>query len=191
MYKLYFFNELDALDEELLNRIVNILPNDRRLKTLKYKYVLDRKLSAVSYMLLKYGLKNNFGISNFDITVSKTGKPFLKDCKDVFFSISHCKKGCVCAIGDKNLGVDIQDIQCADGDLMNIAFSRREIIKVNESSDKNLEFTKIWTMKESLVKMTGEGITDKLNKIDTMQIRERFQTIEKEGSVISVLEENI
>jgi 4'-phosphopantetheinyl transferase len=39
---------------------------------------------------------------------------------------------------------------------------------INESDNKALTFTKIWTMKESLMKKTGAGLSDQLKTIDTI-----------------------
>ena len=108
-------------------------------------------------------------ISENDIQRSEKGKPYI-DGSDIFFSISHCDGLAVCVLSDKPVGVDCESVRKVSTAVMKRCFGSIESDYVNNSEDRNIAFTRIWTLKESYVKMTGDGVssslTDKCFDID-------------------------
>ncbi len=135
-------------------------------------------MSVISYLLLLYALRENYGITNPRIAYGKYGKPYLADYPDIYFNISHYPKACVCAISDKEIGVDIQDIRPFSWDIARRVCCDNELKILESADDKPGLFTKIWSMKESYVKMTGEGIS-KINSVDITAIEDRICIFEK------------
>ena len=71
--------------------------------------------------------------------------------------MSHCKYAVACAIGNKPVGIDVERIQEKVKDEL-----ARYVLSDNELKDLTpLKFTRLWTMKEAVVKLTGRGITGK------------------------------
>jgi len=167
MYKLYAFFDLDQLNNETLEWCMQHLPEERRAKVLRYRREIDRKLSVVSYLLLIYALHKEFKLSSPTIAYTDKGKPYLSDYPDIHFNISHCPLGCVCAVSDKPIGVDIQDVRPFSQDIANRCCSVEELLLLTQSADPAACFTQMWAMKESYLKMTGEGIAQSLPTIDT------------------------
>jgi len=144
---------------------LSLLPVWRRQKALSYRYDIDRYNCAKSYLLLKDLLLTHFGIDDyFKFGYGPYGKPFLVNYPDVHFNISHCHKAIFCAVGDTPIGVDIEEIQY-DKALAKQIFSDTEIIRINGSDNPSVEFTKLWTMKESYLKLIGSGLTDDLKSV--------------------------
>lgn len=187
MYKLYLFEDLDSVTELFLERCINVLPPERRQKALRYRFDIDRKMSVISYLLLLYTLKENYGITNPRIAYGRYGKPYLADYSDIYFNISHCPKGCVCAVSDKEIGVDIQDIRPFSWDIARRVFCENELKILEFTDDKAKLFTRIWTMKESYLKMTGEGIMN-INSIDSTKIQDQIYIFEEKRIIISIVE---
>lgn len=108
-------------------------------------------------------------ISENDILMSEKGKPYIDGSK-IFFNISHCDGLAVCVLSDKPVGVDCESVRKASTAVMKKCFGSIEADYVYNSEDKNIAFTRIWTLKESYVKMTGDGVssslTDKCFDID-------------------------
>ena len=75
--------------------------------------------------------------------------------------MSHSGDFAVCAIGEKQVGCDIEQVAIAPMRLAEKYFCENEILHLAETLEekKNEEFYRIWTMKESYMKMTGEGLT--------------------------------
>ena len=130
----------------------------------------DQKRSVISYLLLLYGLREFYGITSPEFHYGKFGKPYLVSHPDIFFNISHCKNACICGFSNHEIGVDIQDIRPYSEATARKICCPAEAALLAESTDKARIFAKIWAMKESYVKMTGDGITVPLNGIDTTKL---------------------
>ena len=167
MYKLYAFFDLEQLNSETLERCMQYLPEERRAKALRYRREIDRKLSVASYLLLIYALHREFQLSAPTIAYTQKGKPYLQDYPDLHFNISHCPRGCVCAVSDQPIGVDIQDIRPFSQNVANYCCSAGELLLLKQSAEPAACFAQMWSMKESYLKMTGEGIGRSLTTIDT------------------------
>lgn len=186
MYKLYAFFDLDQLNDETLQWYMRYLPEERKTKVLCYRREIDRKLSVASYLLLIYALYKEFNLSNPVIAYTDKGKPYMPDHPDIHFNISHCPLGCVCAVSDKPIGVDVQDIRPFFHDIANHCCSSGELLLLTQSADPALHFTRMWAMKESYLKMTGEGIAKSLHAIDTTGVYNTLHTTFTNNCFIAV-----
>lgn len=165
MYKLYLFTDFKSVDESFLQKCMTILPAERKVKAFRYKFAIDRKMCIVSYFLLLYALRENYGIKNPKLSYSKNGKPYLIDYPAIHFNLSHCPKGCICAVSDREIGVDIQDVRPFSWDVAKRVCCENELKLLHSSNDRDKMFTQIWAMKESYLKMSGMGIAE-MKQID-------------------------
>lgn len=100
-----------------------------------------------------------------DIAADERGKPFLCDSR-LFFSQSHSGNLAFCALSDKVLGADIQNISRYDPVLVSRFFAAGERSYIENSADKDLAFTQVWAMKESYIKAIGQGLSVPLPSFD-------------------------
>lgn len=191
MFIMYKFDDYDCISDDLLERIINMLPDNRKLKAHHYINSDDKISCAVSYLMLVYILKNHFEICNPQICYNNLGKPYLIDHPEINFNISHCRLGCVCAVSDKKIGVDIQDIRAISKDVIEKVCHENEKRLIRKSNNADREFAKIWTMKESYLKMIGIGIVSDLNEIDTTIFSDNisFYDCEKYFIAVTIQEE--
>jgi len=167
---LYIFDEVDRLDDLPMD----MLSSERRDKALKYRSPLSRKLSVGVYLLLCFALKEEYGIEGpVDFGYNENGKPFLKDHQHIHFNLSHCKKAVACAVSDSEVGVDVQDIRPVSDKVAKRVLTEAEYgnFKVAQAPDEY--FCEIWTVKESFLKRTGQGIREDLRKISAENIIDR------------------
>lgn len=134
-----------------------------------YKIYIEEDIDSKE--LLKKALSEH-SIYKYSIDYTNYGKPFLKEFPNINFSISHTKNICICVISDKNVGVDIQCLKYYPNVLK--YFTDDELAIINESKNKALDFTKIWTKKESYLKMLGYGISYGLKKVDTVKLKNKY-----------------
>lgn len=118
----------------------------------------------IAYALLGEALKERFGITSYTIEKNEKGKPFLAEFPDVRFNISHCDGLAVCGISHKEIGVDAELIRSYNGNVMKRIFSAEERSAIAVSEAPDTDFFRIWTLKESLCKFTGEGIFSGLSE---------------------------
>jgi len=96
------------------------------------------------------------------------GKPYFVD-SDVRFNVSHCRGMAVCAISKKfHLGIDAENIRLYRENVAKRIMTEQELCELETAEDKDVFFFRIWTGKESLVKLSGDGITKELNKIEVL-----------------------
>ena len=145
---------------EELERDLELLPQWRRDMVLAYKFHMGRVLSAKAYLLLAQGVSEVWGIDEpLEFVMGKHGKPSLKGHPEVHFNLSHCHSGVLCVVDDRPVGCDIERIVSeVKMDLCRYCMSDEEIATITSATNPCLEFTRLWTMKEAILKLTGEGI---------------------------------
>ncbi|MBR6336517.1 MAG: 4'-phosphopantetheinyl transferase superfamily protein [Ruminococcus sp.] len=165
--RIYLFDEPQLVTGRAYDDMIASLPEQRRQKALRYRSFSDRVMCGVSYRLLEYGLRKDFGIESFSLDHKEGGKPFIAGRDDIFFNISHCKNGCVCTIAHSEAGVDIQHPVRLRDSLIKRVCSDAERALIAASDDPELTFRGIWCMKEAYLKMLGVGIATDMKKADT------------------------
>lgn len=165
----YIFDEVDCFTDEDYYFMLSLASEERRKKSLGYRFMSDRKISLLAYLLLVYALRYEYRIYQTpEFLFGEYVKPYLKD-SDIFFSLSHTGKGVMCAVGGYEIGCDIESrvpyVLTADG-----IFSRAEMDRIGEDRDM---FTSIWTLKEAYGKCLGFGLMKDLARVDfSMHINE-------------------
>jgi len=98
---------------------------------------------------------SRFGWEEEKIFRDERGKPQIADgC----FNLSHSGGMCVLVISDHAVGCDVEQIRSVPTRILTHCFTAYEREAVFASRDREAMFFKIWTAKESYLKMTGEGI---------------------------------
>lgn len=163
---IYIFENTEILDETFVEKSIPFLSTQRLNKVLNYKVISDKINSCIAFLLLRYALKNEFGIDEIpEFFFNEYEKPFLKNHSNIFFSISHCKNAVVCAVSDKNIAVDIMDFRKARPLTIKRVCSQKEQIFLNQNKNTNKDFTKLWVMKECYSKLKGKGLSMDFSKI--------------------------
>ncbi|MCH5260220.1 MAG: hypothetical protein J1F18_10720, partial [Lachnospiraceae bacterium] len=67
MYKLYLFDEYEQITEDFVVRALQFLPENRRIRALRYRRTIDRWNCVITYLMLLYGLRECFGITSFEL----------------------------------------------------------------------------------------------------------------------------
>lgn len=168
---LYIREDIQHISQQQLQAALAQLPDWRREQALRFKHSLGQTECAFSYLLLCEGLQRDFGItSQPHFLIGEHGKPTLQEYPDIHFNISHCKAGIAVAIDHRPIGVDIECVGRGNDSLARHVLNDEEYMRVQHASDPGVEFTKLWTRKEALVKLTGLGITDDLRQLLTLPI---------------------
>ena len=166
---IYLFQELDLISNELLHQMIFSLPVARREYVQHFKLPEDQKRSALAWLLLRYGLKQEYGFREVpDFQRTTSGKPFFRGENMPFFNLSHSGNFVGCALHDREIGLDIQTLTEPRESLIRRVCTQEELFSLKSSQD----FCRIWAMKESAVKLTGEGITGNFREILTLHPRE-------------------
>ena len=129
----------------------------RREYALRFRHERDQRLCVAAYRLLQQALLKEYGIQELPrFTYNQQGKPLLENHPDIHFSLSHCREAVACAVGDEPVGIDIETVDHYSEEVATRVMSKEEMRQIKTSPDPAREFTRLWTMKESLYKLTGD-----------------------------------
>lgn len=119
-----------------------------------FKLYIYKNKEDLNKILKKYKIKLKY---------TPLGKPYSDK---YYLSFSHKDNINICLISDHNIGVDIEKITYKER-VIKHSFLKEEYPK------DEIEFTKVWTIKESYSKMIGTGISYGLKNIDTTKIKNK------------------
>ena len=149
-------DNLQVLD--LQRALLEVSP-ERRALAQSYRREIDQRQSVAAYLLLKEALRSQYGIAgNPQLALGPNGKPFLPDYPGIHFNLSHCRRAVACAVAESPVGVDIEVIAPVDAEVARQVLSATERREVERADAPEVAFARLWTRKEAVVKLTGEGI---------------------------------
>lgn len=180
--KVYFFDDLTAFSHE---GFLHLLPPERRDRAEAFRNLIDRKLCVAAFLLLRLALRDYSFFTMPVLDKGERGKPILLEPQGLHFNLSHCNLGAVCALGERPLGVDIQDVRPISQSLINKTMNEQERDFINSSSNKDAAFARLWSRKESILKQGGEGISRPLSLVDSLDLPDT-DTYEGKGFFISL-----
>ena len=160
---LYINDDIYGFD---LDEALDSVSEQRRGQALRLGKELDRRLCVAAYRLLCVGLRQEYGITTLPVLERhEGGKPYLAGFPGIHFSMSHCAAAAVCAISTEPVGADVETIRAYSPRLARRVLSRAELERVERAYRPDVEFIRLWTMKESRLKLTGEGIRRDLRRV--------------------------
>lgn len=184
--KLYIDDTYQEID---LNDVLPQLSEQRREQVLRFKHEGSRKQCAAAYLLLKRALKEVYGIDENPVfEYDEGGKPTLKGHSESHFNLSHCAKAVACVVADRPVGIDVEETCRYKDSLARYAMNDEEYNQITRSDNPALTFTKLWTMKEALLKYTGEGLRRDIKTVLNLSPASEveFYTEVYEGYVVTV-----
>ena len=108
---------------------------------------------------LAWVLQIEYGISPLPpLERTPLAKPFFPALPQIQFSISHSKSLILCALSDKPVGVDIEDIRPRRETLPQFALTKEEFPHYQAMGGDWPAFYTMWTKKEAWCKYTGQGL---------------------------------
>lgn len=183
----YIFINQD-LDKFDLEAVLPTLDAYRQKEVLRYRSRQLQVQTAAAWHLLQSALNQKFGISQMPkIAFEEHGKPFFPDFPSfpnfpsfpdvpgdpnvpqkptIHFNLSHCRHAVACAVHFAPVGIDIESVRRPlNPALARYVLTEDELQQVNAAQDPTLEFFRFWTQKESIVKLTGKGVSDDIKTI--------------------------
>ena len=159
-------------DENLFAAAYRKATGPRREKADKLRMEKDKRLCLGAELLLRYALgKSGAGEEPLEFSYGADGKPFLSDGR-AQFSISHSGTYVLCAVGERELGCDIEQIQAVDLQLAKRFFTEGEyasLCEIQNPAGREDAFYRLWTLKESYLKAIGTGIKQSLDSFEIVR----------------------
>lgn len=181
-----YVENIDHYQDEPYYIDLHSLPAWRREKALQYKQLDDRKRSVLAFVLLQRALREEYGITEVpEFVYNEFGKPSLPNLS-IHFSLSHCKDAVACAVSDHNIGIDVESIVPYNPDVARRVCTPAELEMLEKSTNKDVDFIKIWTMKEAISKYEGMGLSMSFAEIETSKYATHSEMFLKSNLMLSV-----
>ncbi|MDD6038469.1 MAG: 4'-phosphopantetheinyl transferase superfamily protein [bacterium] len=153
-----YYASIEALkNQTLFERIFDKLPKQRRDTIQSRKHDSGRRQALGAGALMLYGLAQ-LGIcaGKVEIACTKTGKPYLTGDRGVSFNLSHSGDYAMAIVSDDGIavGCDIERSEKKARDIAKRFFTEEE----QQAIAEGIDFFRIWTLKESFIKTTAEGL---------------------------------
>ena len=123
--------------------------------------------SANGMVLLSYAVKDSCGIDTSLLHIARGdhGKPYFEN-SSVMFNISHSGDYAAAAVCSLPVGVDIQIFRNINERMIEKLCRYEELEYIRSAPDKNKAFVHLWSLKESYIKATGDGMSFPMDSIN-------------------------
>ena len=172
----------DYMDEAY----VPYLTETRRAEAQKRRKSRDRQLCLAAEVLLNLSLE----LTGIDIPLpavyhrNSYGKPYLSQHKGIYVNWSHSGDWVICAISNREVGIDLQDIRREPGEALIRRMLQPEELSYYEKASKEQKkrlFYQYWTIKESYLKAVGTGFHMPLDTFYVRMENEDPQIVQRTG----------
>ena len=145
----------DPLDAPAL---IRPLTEERRDRILRCRRAETRRLGCAAGLLLAAVLPA-YGLNPASLLKGPQGRPLSPGTTD--FNLSHSGEGAILAVSDHPVGCDLERLRIPPASFARRFFSDEEQRWIcGQSGMRQAEaFFRIWTARESYLKLTGEGLT--------------------------------
>ena len=170
MLKIYITN-LDKLNDEYIKNNGYIL-SAYWIESINSVNAIKRKKEKIAGAVLCYKALLDLGIDEQSVSykTSPNGKPIFDNLDNLYFNISHSDNAAILAISNQNVGIDIQKVNSNTKNIANRFFTRDENVYLSSLDNdlKNDAFFRIWTIKESYIKFSGNGLRTPLDSFNVI-----------------------
>ena len=100
------------------------------------------------------------------VKIDSKGKPYLPKDSGIYFNLSHSSDRAICLISDCEVGCDIEFKKQMKENIARRFFLESEnalLTSLSSEQEKDDMFFRLWTLKESYMKVTGLGMQLPLN----------------------------
>lgn len=170
-----FAEEIFAAKKQML---MQYLPPQSRERVNSYTHPASQQRTLLGEAMARNILSEKTGIPPAEIVFALTthGKPVLKDIPAWHFNISHSGEWVAMAVANNPVGIDVEKMGKPRTELAKRFFSEEEtqLLLSLPEAEQRLYFYRLWTIKESYLKTTGDGLTASLNSFTVKQEKKDF-----------------
>ena len=153
---------------------------------MEYRTIKAGEGHAAGRSLLKEMVERFTGAPMPEIRLSERGKPYFAQ-GELQFSISHTKDHVFCALSDRTIGMDAEELgRDISLNLARKILSPGELAQYEEAEDKRIALLTFCVLKEAQAKCDGTGLQGYPNHTDFSLADPRVTIID--GCLVAVIE---
>lgn len=137
-----------------------------------------REMSKAAHSLLRRSVADKLSVSDEQIAILKdaNGRPYIQGVNDIFVSLSHSKGTVMCAVSDKEIGVDVEMCSKRRKTVESRVFTDRETSLIDKAENEDEAFYTLWTLKESYLKAIGTGFAGNAKSIEFYTLKNPIES---------------
>lgn len=165
-----YYTSIEGIAWTELEKVISSFSNIEKEKVLSLKKDEDRISTVLGRLLLYYMINKLDGSPSLlfpDIGYTKDGRPYIEN-NTLDFNISHSRDIVACVMYKSSIGIDVEIIN--EINLLEYLpiLTKREFHYLHNHNRQKEEFTKLWTIKESILKADGRGFFANMEKLAVM-----------------------
>ena len=139
--KWYKYDIRDLTDNEY-NKWYSLMSEDKQCRVDRFRFVDDKKRTVAGEMLARKAIAEWCSVAPEDIVfgIKEHGKPYAKNLS-IEFNISHSSDMVVCAVDDKPVGIDIEQIRPIDLTVAKRICTDEELLYLFDHTPTDQDFT--------------------------------------------------
>ncbi len=176
---------------EDLEASFSLLPNIFHQRALSFAPGRRNSFLAGRALLFE-ALKTFYQINEFpQICKNEHGKPFFLDECLPNFNISHTKDMIGLVLSSEVIGIDLEVLRNTKEDLWERFLSENEVNALKGAENKEVLFTRFWTIREAVLKASGEGLSGlHFVKIFPEEKKVKYATLQR-GKVLQYFRDDL
>ncbi|WP_314590397.1 4'-phosphopantetheinyl transferase superfamily protein [Paenibacillus terrigena] len=158
------------LERSDFNSLLDYVSQHKKEKIQKFKRKKDAELCLLADILVRAFVINRLKLDNAQLNFDKNkyGKPYLIGFPSFHYNVSHSGDWVVAAFDSQPIGIDIEKIEPLDLQIAESICTENEFsyLITQSGPDRLSYFYKLWTLKESLTKAIGMGLSLPFNSFN-------------------------
>ena len=159
-------------------RLLSCVSEEQRHRIGQFRFEADKKRTLYGDVLSRFliGERRRKPMGSVEFIKNAFGKPYAIGFPHVEFNVSHSGDWVVCAVGEREVGVDVEEIKPIDLDIAKRFYTRNEnrLVVSSREEDRLKTFYLLWTLKESFTKYMGKGLSIPLNSFEILRTERGF-----------------
>jgi 4'-phosphopantetheinyl transferase len=156
-----------GIREKEFSHLTGLVSEDKRTKISQYYWQSDKERALLGDIVVRMKACQVLGIRNNDLRFCTTpyGKPYIDGHLEFQFNLSHSGNYIACAFSSSPVGIDVEEMLQVNLEIARLFFSPQEYVSLmeREPSERLSYFYDLWTLKESFLKLHGQGLSAPLN----------------------------
>lgn len=182
MLEVYRLNVKAPLEMRYQEVFLQKVSEEKCQKIRRYKKEIDGRRTLLGEILIKVMLSKHLNkpVEEIVFKQNEYGKPYLEN-ENLYFNISHSGEWVVGAISNQPVGIDVEEIKSAHLDIAQRFFTNKEYVSLEKMTDKKVRdamFYRLWSGKESYIKMIGKGLNIPLKAFELEYMQETMQLVQ-------------
>lgn len=174
MFEVVILTVEPYLTDSKFDSLLNLVSSEKQDRIKKFHFKRDAQNCLLGDILTRIEICNATNLRNKQLkfSVNVYGKPFLINCPNIHYNISHTSNYIALVLSDKPVGIDIEFVKSIDLRIAQRFFAPDETAYIMANNHKQ-RFYEIWTKKESRIKWEGKGLYKPLSSFSVINSAEQ------------------